>query len=112
MMRSELKCLPSVRQALKQADMPPVPSSNGAPPAPAALEAGALPAETQAPGSEARPPTGAREAPADVCVVDTPEEARRVARLLSGRYRERVFACDTEARRCGLLSAPMLGEPY
>lgn len=78
--------------------MPPVPSSNGAPPAGEAHEAGAPPAEAQAPGSEALPAPAAKGPPADVCVVDTPEEARRVARLLSGRYRERAFACDTEAR--------------
>jgi len=37
--------------------------------------------------------------PPDVCVVDTPEEARRVAALLTGRrLRDRVFACDTEVR--------------
>ena len=90
--------LSHVCAVVRQADVPPGPSSNGAAPAGAAHGTGSLSAEAQARSSQARPAPAAREALADVCVVDTPAEAQRVARLLLGRYRERVFACDTEAR--------------
>ena len=38
--------------------------------------------------------------PADICVVDTVEEARRVVNLLRNTYRngDWFFACDTEVR--------------
>ncbi|KAK9789941.1 hypothetical protein WJX73_004973 [Symbiochloris irregularis] len=37
-------------------------------------------------------------APPWVCVVETPSEARRVAGLLCGKYKDQLFACDTETK--------------
>lgn len=34
--------------------------------------------------------------PADICVVTTAEEARRVVHLLRTEYKHMTFACDTE----------------
>ena len=34
--------------------------------------------------------------PADICVVTTAEEARRVVKLLRTEYKHMTFACDTE----------------
>ena len=34
--------------------------------------------------------------PADICVVTTAEEARRVVQLLRTEYKHMTFACDTE----------------
>ena len=35
-------------------------------------------------------------APADVCVVTTAEEARRIVQLIHTKYTGMTFACDTE----------------
>ena len=36
------------------------------------------------------------QVPQDICVVDTPAEARRVVQLIKTKYSGMLFACDTE----------------
>ena len=50
--------------------------------------------------------------PPDICVVDTPDEARRIVQLISSKYSNMCFACDTEvslsARCCQACQAVQL----
>lgn len=41
-------------------------------------------------------PAMPHEIPADICVVDTPAEARRIVQLIKTQYSGMLFACDTE----------------
>ena len=49
--------------------------------------------------AQASSATSASGVPHDICVVDTPSEAKRVVDLLLTKYKGLCFACGTEVRR-------------
>ncbi|KAK9839857.1 hypothetical protein WJX81_006741 [Elliptochloris bilobata] len=101
----------AVSEALERAEWP-APASNGAPPAGAALQATSQASGAHEAKVSARPALVGLKPPPDVCVVDTPRAAERVAALLNGPLRDRVFACDTEVSRIDVTKESPCGHGY
>ncbi|KAL0038670.1 hypothetical protein WJX79_002562 [Trebouxia sp. C0005] len=50
--------------------------------------------------------------PADICVVTTAEDARRVVHLLRNKYKHMIFACDTEVKDIDLSKESPCGHGF
>lgn len=80
--------------------------------APAAVTALAEPAEAaDAEDSESMERQNMTEVPACVHVVNTREEAQRVADLLTTHYRHQVFGADTEVNNSQVMCCSIVSDP-